>query len=204
VPLDPGLVAFVTAALPPAPARLLEVGAGQGELAEHLRDSGHDVVAIDPAGRTPAVRPVALDQLDEPVTSFDAALAVVSLHHVNPLDTSCEHLAEMLKPGAPLVVDEFDSGAFDVAVAAWWLANLPAHEHAPGSAQEIADNLQGHVYPLSRVLEALEPWFELGPVERGPYLHRWKLGPAALPLEEDAIARGQIPATGARLVGRRR
>jgi hypothetical protein len=31
--LDPGLTRFVKRALPPAPARVLEVGAGDGELA---------------------------------------------------------------------------------------------------------------------------------------------------------------------------
>ena len=71
-------------ALPPAPARVLEIGAGGGELAGALRDEGYDVVAIDPASETPAVRAVALGDLDEPAASFDAAVAVVSLHHVEP------------------------------------------------------------------------------------------------------------------------
>src|SRR4051812_8862849 len=48
MPPDPGVVAFVHAALPPPPARVLEVGAGQGKLAAALRAAGYDVVAIDP------------------------------------------------------------------------------------------------------------------------------------------------------------
>ena len=46
--LDPGLLAFACGALP-APARVLEIGAGGGEPAAALRDMGHDVTAIDPA-----------------------------------------------------------------------------------------------------------------------------------------------------------
>jgi hypothetical protein len=39
---------------------------------------------------------------------------------------------------------------------------------------------------------------------RGPYLYRWKLGPELRAGEEAAIAAGEIPAPGARLVGLRR
>ena len=71
---------FVRATLPPPPARVLEVGAGDGELASLLADAGYDVVAIDPASTGGVVRPVALHELDE--APFDAAVAVVSLHHL--------------------------------------------------------------------------------------------------------------------------
>jgi len=41
------LRAFVRANLPESPARVLEIGAGDGELAQTLRDAGYDVLAID-------------------------------------------------------------------------------------------------------------------------------------------------------------
>src|ERR671933_676519 len=47
---EPEVVAYVRAALPPPPARVLEIGAGDGTLAAALRDGGYDVVAIDPQG----------------------------------------------------------------------------------------------------------------------------------------------------------
>ena len=100
---------FVRASLPPPAARVLEIGAGDGELAARLGAAGYEVVAIDPAGEG-AVLPVALLELDEPHASFDAALAVVSLHHVEPLEPSCRRLAEVVRPGGTLVVDEFDVG----------------------------------------------------------------------------------------------
>ena len=93
--------AFVRANLPPPPARVLEVGAGEGDLARALRAAGHDVAAIDPDPRGDGVRGVALHELDEPAGAFDAAVAIVSLHHVEPLELSCARLAELLRPGAP-------------------------------------------------------------------------------------------------------
>ncbi|HKC78430.1 MAG TPA: methyltransferase domain-containing protein, partial [Gaiellaceae bacterium] len=82
------LLRFVRANLPAPPARILEIGAGDGELAQALRADGYDVLAIDPDPRGPDVRGVPLIDLDEPAASFDAALAVTSLHHVEPLEAS--------------------------------------------------------------------------------------------------------------------
>ena len=82
--------------LPPPPARVLEVGAGTGELARRLADLGYAVVAIDPGGEGDVV-PIPLLELDEPAGSFDAAVAVVSLHHVEPLEASCGRLAEVVR-----------------------------------------------------------------------------------------------------------
>ena len=87
------LVAFVRATLPPPPARVLEIGAGDGELAAALAAAGYDVVAIDPASEVETVRPVPLHELDE--EPFDAAVAVVSLHHVEPLGESLERLGAL-------------------------------------------------------------------------------------------------------------
>jgi SAM-dependent methyltransferase len=102
----PDVHAFVRASLPPPPARVLEVGAGGGELATELRAARYDVLAIDPAGGS-GVRQVPLHLVDGPGGSFDAAVAVVSLHHVEPLEESCRRLGELVAAGGRLVVDEF-------------------------------------------------------------------------------------------------
>jgi SAM-dependent methyltransferase len=199
------LRAFVRANLPEPPARVLEVGAGSGSLARALRAAGYDVLAIDPGSDGDGVHPVALVDLDEPAGSFAAAVAVVSLHHVDPLEESCRRLGDLVEPGGALVVDEFDVGAFDVTAAAWWLEQRRAlGEPQPKSAEELVDEHREHLHPLERILTALEPHFELGLPVRGPWLHYWKLGDSFRAVEEEAIARGDLPATGARLVGRRR
>src|SRR5689334_17297733 len=123
------VVAYVRSALPAPPARVLEVGAGSGELAADLRAARYDVVAIDPAGGDGVVQ-IHLHELDEPDESFDAAVAVVSLHHVEPLPQSIDRLAALLQPGARLVVDEFDVERYDDAAARWWLSHAD-HEHDP-------------------------------------------------------------------------
>jgi SAM-dependent methyltransferase len=200
------VLAFVRSALPPPPARILEVGAGDGELAAALVAAGHDVVAIDPAPSGDSlVRPIALLDLHEPAASFDAAVAVVSLHHVEPLEPSCAHLGALVRPGGTLVVDEFDVGAFDAIAAAWLCARR--HElgrEAPHVPAAMVADLRDHLHTIERIRAALSAPFELSAGERGAYLHRWDLAPALDRVEEREIAAGRLPAVGVRFTGVRR
>jgi SAM-dependent methyltransferase len=201
--LDDGVLAYMSGALPAPPARVLEVGAGAGELAAALAERGYDVVAIDPASEGAPVLPVQLHELDAPPASFDAAVAVVSLHHVEPLAESFRRLAELVRPGGALVVDEFDVERYDERAARWWLEQRGdgAHEHEPDA---MVGELRAHLHSVELLREQLELWFELEDTVRGAYLHRWDLPPGLLPEEERLIAAGELPATGARIVGTRR
>jgi SAM-dependent methyltransferase len=193
----PDVIAFVLASLPPPPARVLEVGAGDGSLAAAL--TGYDVVAIDPASETPAVRRVALLDLDEPDASFDAAVAVVSLHHLQPLEASCERLGALVRPGGVLVVDEVDFARVDERAARWWLEQRADTEHTVEHVVAVRE----HMHTLAKVCEALAPWFAIGEPVRGPYIYRWEVPPGLRETEEDLIVSGALPAVGARLVSRR-
>ena len=206
MPADAGLVAFVRAALPPPPARVLEVGAGGGELAAALRAAGWDVVAIDPAADGAAgVEPVALLDLEAAEASFDAAVAVVSLHHVEPLAESCARLAAAVRPGGALVVDEFDVEHFDERAARWLAAQrAAAGMEVHGDPADWPADLRAHLHPLADIRAALSSAFALCEPVRGAYLYRWDLDPAMRAVEERLVADGALPATGARLVGVRR
>ena len=202
--LDDSLLEFVLASLPPAPARLLEVGAGDGELAQHLRSLDHEVVAIDPASNAAHVDRVALLELLADDASFDAALAVTSLHHVEPLEESCARLAAVVRPGGRLVIDEVDFGVYDLAAASWWCEQQRAIGGKEAEPEELLRGVKSHMHPLARITAALAPWFDLQQPERVPYLYRWKLGPEFKAREQAAIDAGTVPVTGARIVGSRR
>ncbi len=189
----PDAVAYVRAALPRPPARVLEVGAGDGSLAAALGD--YDVVAIDPAG-APPVLAVALADFEAPPRSFDAAVAVTSLHHIVPLGESLRKLAGLMRHRARLVVDEFDVGAVDERALTW-----RREDERPGDTLAL---LREHLHPLARIREELAAWFDVGEPVPGAYLYRWNRDPALRGEEEALIAAGELPATGARFVAVRR
>ena len=195
---DDHLLRFVLESLPPPPARVLEVGAGDGALAADLRARGYDVLAIDPAATdAPGVEAVALLEVAEPDASFDAALAVRSLHHVEPLPESIKHLAEVVRPSGTLVVDEYDVERLDER-AARWLIERRGFDRDPAA---MVAEVRAHLHPVRRLRHELDRWFALSDGETGPYLYRWDLPPEARAEEEAGIADGTLPATGMRFTG---
>ena len=192
-------VAYVRAALPPPPARVLEIGAGEGELAAVLRAAGYDVTAIDPKGGD-GVEQVALLDLDAPPRTFDAAVAMVSLHHVVPLGHSLRRLSEVMRHGARLVVDEFDVDLLDERASAWWLGQN-GHDKQP--ADHVAE-MREHLYSVGQIREELAAWFDLGEPVPGAYFYRWPDRPELRDEEERLIAAGELPAVGTRFIAIRR
>jgi SAM-dependent methyltransferase len=201
----PEVEAWVRANLPPPPARVLEVGAGDGTLARSLRTAGYEVTAIDPKSETPDVQPLALVDLPDPAHLFDAAVAVVSLHHVEPLAASIERLAAVMGQGAPLLLDEFDASALDERAAAWWLEQLRARgDDEPETPAEVVATMRAKVHSIDHLVRTLTRDFEVGEPERGTYLYRWRLDESLRPPEEQLVAAGELPPTGVRIIARRR
>jgi SAM-dependent methyltransferase len=103
-----------------SPSRLLEVGCGEGELAERIeRELGCDVVALDQSARMVDLtrrrgvdaRVGDVQELPFADEEFDCALAAWMLYHVADLDRALCELARILRPGGRLVaVTNADEG----------------------------------------------------------------------------------------------
>ena len=95
-----------------APKRILEVGCGEGELAERLaRELESAVVATDQSERMVELtrargldaRVADVDDLPFADGEFDCAVAAWMLYHVPDLDRALRELARVLRPGGRLV-----------------------------------------------------------------------------------------------------
>lgn len=95
-----------------APARVLEVGCGPGELSQRMADElGAEVVALDISermvelarGRSVDACVGDVQQLDFPAASFDCVVAAWVLFHVPDLDRGLAEIARVLRPGGCLV-----------------------------------------------------------------------------------------------------
>jgi GrpB-like predicted nucleotidyltransferase (UPF0157 family) len=91
-----------------ARARVLEIGAGEGELAEKLSAAGYDVVALDQTlrSRFPIVE-TSFERYNAPPESFDCIVAQLVLHHVDDLGATLKKAKALLRAGGVLAVDDY-------------------------------------------------------------------------------------------------
>ncbi|HET9951608.1 MAG TPA: class I SAM-dependent methyltransferase [Candidatus Eisenbacteria bacterium] len=193
---------FLERALPPSPARVLEVGCGDGLVASALALRGYEVTALDEslaideaAGRAAAAHPVRWVETNflfyegaDDGAPFDAVLFTRSLHHLSPLDRALDRAAELLRPGGSFVAEEFAVDRVTLQTARWWYdteALLVAADllPPPDPALEAVRNPLGrwrqehaHDPPLASghdMLAAARERFRIGPAEEAPYLYRY-------------------------------
>jgi SAM-dependent methyltransferase len=115
-------LARLTRLLPPAPARILEVGCGRGALAAALIELGYRVTGVDrDADQVAAARergvPVIQADVRDVSGEYDVVLFTRSLHHAENLDEILAHAATLLDPGGQLVLEEFAWERVDPAAA---------------------------------------------------------------------------------------
>jgi SAM-dependent methyltransferase len=197
---------FVTAQLPPAPSRVLEVGCGDGRLARALDDLGYRVVAIDPAAPEGAIfHAVSLEDFADPAR-FDAVVASRALHHIPDLAWALSKLHRLLVPDGRLIVVEHAFERLDEPTARWYLERR--RERQPGAPSSLpacmaeweTDHAGLHGYAaMRRELDRrfTERWFAWTP---SLYL---ELGKALESEELRVIEAGSIQATGFQYVGER-
>jgi Methyltransferase domain len=198
-------VDYVLGQLPPAPARVLEVGCGEeGGVAPSLAAAGYHVLAIDPrAPEGPLYRRTTLEELDDP-GPFDAAVAGRVLHHVHPLGPALDKLVAL----APLlVVDEFAFDRIDAAAREWYAGRYAALAAAGGAPPDAPPDLDAwrhahaDLHPYEAVRSELDARYETRDFEWRPYLYRWLRAPGTEELERALVEAGSLPAIGFRYVG---
>jgi len=95
-----------------APARVLEVGGGEGRLSERIaRELGAEVVMVDQSERMVELARIRgvdarvgdVQSLDLPDGTFDLVVAAWMLYHVADLESGLAEIARVLVPGGRLV-----------------------------------------------------------------------------------------------------
>jgi SAM-dependent methyltransferase len=205
-----GVTEFVLSELPPAPARVLEVGCGEGALARALDAAGHRVTAIDPAAPDgPIFRRLKLEDFPDG-ERYDAVVAARSLHHVTHLGAALDKVVGLLSPGGVLVLEEFAWDRLDAATAQWFygqqraLAAAGRAERMPSTLADCRKDWEDehaglHGYEAMR--RELDPRFDERRFTWMPYLYRLLDGVASESLERGLIEAGAIAAIGFRYVG---
>jgi SAM-dependent methyltransferase len=187
-------LAFLERVLPPSPARLLEVGAGDGAVSVALAARGYDVTALDEALDRPEgaaadrVRWIERDFLHYDGGSvFDVVLFTRSLHHLAPIEDALARAIGALAPGGRVVAEEFAYDRVNLPTARWFY-DLQAVLEAAGIVAAAGDaGDEGN--PLGRwrrehagepplptghaILAAARERLDLTLVEEAPYLYRY-------------------------------
>lgn len=210
---------FVRGQLPPALARVVELGCGtSGGHVPALIQAGYHATGVDPA---------APDEPDYQRTTFeeyqgsgpaDAVVASLSLHHVTDPGAALDHVAEVLRPGGVLVVLEMISEDFDEATAQWCFRHEPRGEDEPKAwlsrmrAEWAESGLSWEAYfqgwraeyglhPASAIRRELAARFTTSQLSTGPYFFPQLRGADAVS-EQAAIDAGELRAGCLRYAGR--
>ena len=204
--------------LPPAPARVLEVGCGPlGGFVPSMRAAGYDAVGVDPeAPEGPEYARLEFER--HPVTEpVDAVVASASLHHVDALDVVLDKLASALVPGGAVVVIEWAHERFDEATAQWCFERLDGSEHSwlghhREQWLESGQTWDGyfrswigeeHLHAGADIVRSLQQRFEEQAMSDAPFFFA-DLAGVTKDDEQAAIDAGLIRPGGLLYVGRRR
>jgi hypothetical protein len=157
---------FVLQELPPAPARVLEVGCGdRGGVVPALVETGYDAIGVDP--RAPAGERYVQTDFREVEGVFDAVVAGRVIHHLEPLGEAVEQLASL----APLlIVDEFAWDLIDEPLQRWYDAQPKVS--GPPTIEQWRWRHPG-LHPHDVLLDALRVRYDERVLEWVPYFHHW-------------------------------
>ncbi len=201
---------FARAQLPPAPARVLEVGCGAGELTTALAVAGHAVLGVDPlAPQGELFRRIRLEDLEPGDGPYDAVVASRSLHPNRHLDHALDLIVELLVPGGVLVLDEIGWDLADEPTLDWLYGQRRAlaaagEGEAPASLDALREEWESShlgVHGYDSLRAEIDARFEERAFAWTPFLHRQLGGVASEVLEQALIDAGAIRALGFRYAG---
>ncbi|HZJ50781.1 MAG TPA: methyltransferase domain-containing protein [Actinomycetota bacterium] len=118
-------ISYLKGVLPAPPARVLDVGCGNGELLHALGAESYAVFGIDTDAESIARaearggRAIEADFLSFEHQPFDVVFFGRSLHHIFPLSAALERAQQLLVPGGLLVAEEFAIESVDTTTARW-------------------------------------------------------------------------------------
>jgi SAM-dependent methyltransferase len=210
---------FVSAWLPAAPARVVEIGCGPlGGFVPMLQSAGYQATGVDPeAPAGPSYRKVEFERSEVP-GPVDAVVACTSLHHVADLGVVLDLVNAVLVPGGVVMIVEWARERFDEATARWCFARLPEPEqdhdwlrHRQADWQQSGQSWDDYLRSWAEaegmhagqdILNELEARFDSHPVTYGPYFFSDLAGTTEAD-EQAAIDAGLIRANRIQYVGRR-
>jgi SAM-dependent methyltransferase len=102
----------------PARCQILEIGAGDGELAVALAAAGHELVAIDRERRTTfPVLVTDFESYHSGSTRFDCVVASLALHHLHDLKKTLDKVHSILRRKGIIAIDDYGWERLDDAGA---------------------------------------------------------------------------------------
>lgn len=175
---------FISAALPPAPARLLEIGCGPaGGIVPAALAAGYEAVGVDPQAPDGAAYQRMPFEEYEPSSNVDVVVSVQAIHHLTDLDAAFERVDRMLTDDGVLVIVEWAWEHIDEATAQWLFARVPADATSGWAGARRDDwHASGLPWPEYRDRWAL-----------GHGLHSWRAVESALGKRFDTVARDDAP-----------
>ena len=195
---------FVLSQLPPAPARVLEVGTGgEGELALELDRAGYDVVAIDPAAPQDEgiFRRIKLEELDADEL-FHGIVAVRVLHHITDLPAALRRLHDHLRPGGVLVLEEIGWDLLDEPTAEWLYGQQTEKPASPAELLREWEDEHIGLHRYDEMHKGLDERFRERFFSWEPFLYKYlEDRPTAESLERSLVEADAIRAIGWRYVG---
>ncbi len=213
-PIVPGgqVDQWVQSQLPAPPARVLEVGCGNGRLAQVLARAGYDVVAVDPRAPNGRIfRRCRIEDLQEP-RRFDVTVAGLALHHVESLAVVLDKVSILLRKRGSIIVNEFAWDQFDQKTAEWFWTRRTRlsprmRRHFGGRTPAVLLDKWRRTFrdlhTSRQIRRELDRRFDARFFAWTPYLHEYPGGLSSEPRERRLIEQGVIQPTGFRYVGKR-